>query len=303
MNFQPRNCPSCAAESGELEICSDPKAEQASWSDLQQSWSGFFKSKLFFTYKRCTACGLLYCPQYFDNNQLGELYGSMPDNTAGLGAERTNLTQSAYVRLLDKHSDDGDFLELGPDIGLFTVAYAKRFDTGSKRKYWLFEPNRRVHAELTQRMGSYRHEIRTELFDLSAVPDNTVSTTVMIHVLDHLLDPLAMLKELKRKMKSGAMIYIVTHNERSFLARSLRKRWPAFCLQHPQLFNPKSIEGLLVNAGFRVCASRKTVNYFPASYLAQHALYLLGINLAFVGRIRSPMIGLRLGNMLTSAVV
>jgi len=285
-----------------LEVCSRPAAEEADWSALQQSWAGFFKKKIFFSFMRCKGCGMLYCRHYFTDEQLVQLYAHMADNTAGLGAEQTNVTQVGYVRLINDGSLTGDFLELGPDIGLFSLAYARSFDKGTGRKYWLFEPNESVHPELDRRMAGYCHEIRTEMTDFSSVPDGSIGTVAMIHVLDHLRDPLAVLRELKKKMHvGGARIHIVTHNERSALARVLKRRWPAYCLQHPQLFNPSSITELLKTAGFGEITVQRTMNYFPLGYLAKHGLYALGLNLRFLGRVPTPQVGLHLGNMLTSA--
>jgi len=296
-----RSCPCCQSNRAHPWLGSQPPAETAAWDAVAKSWAGFFQTKLFFTYHRCDSCGLLYCPTYFDEGQLAQLYGRMADNTAGLGAEGTARTQQGYVDHLRHPMGEGDYLELGPDIGLFTQEFARRFDVQAKRRYWLFEPNVAVHDELRRRMAGHRLEVRTALLNMDEIPARSLGAVVMIHVLDHLLDPLGVLRALREKMHPGASLYIVTHNERSLLARALGRKWPAFCLQHPQLFAPKTMMALARQAGFDVTEVRRTTNYFPMAYLVRHGLYAVGLDLPAIGRLRAPAVGLKLGNMMTVA--
>jgi hypothetical protein len=109
------------------------------------------------------------------------------------------------------------------------------------------------------------------------------------------------MRTLASKLKAGGRVLIVTHDEHSFLARVLGRRWPAFCLQHPHLFNSESTEKFLRSCGLKTVASAKTVNYFPALYLAKHLLYALGIRAASRLPGGGPALGLRLGNRATIA--
>lgn len=294
-----RCCPCCGSSRARAETASKPAAEIAGWEILQNCWAGFFQRKVFFTFARCEDCGLLYSPRYFSDEQLGRLYASMADNTAGLGAERMNRTQSGYVAGITEAAD-GDFLELGPDIGLFTAAYARRFDPQCRRRYWLYEPNVAVHQELRRHLAGHTLELRTQLMGYEEIPDGSLGVVVMIHVLDHLLDPRRVLADLQRKLRPGGRIHIVTHNEGSLLARALGPRWPAFCLQHPQLFRPATITGLLQSVGLKVDSIRRTTNHFPIPYLIRHGLYAIGINWPGLSRLPAWEVGLKLGNIMTS---
>ncbi|WP_420146426.1 class I SAM-dependent methyltransferase [Sphingobium sp.] len=77
---------------------------------------------------------------------------------------------------------------------------------GGFDRYWLFEPNQAVHTPLRQAAGGKPTEILTDMTDLSPVPDGSVGLAVMIHVLDHLLDPLAMLRSIYAKLKPGGAL-------------------------------------------------------------------------------------------------
>ena len=122
----------------------------------------------------------------------------------------------------------------------------------------------------------------------------------MIHVLDHLLDPISMLRQIRAKLKPSGALVIVTHNEASLLRRIMGVRWPPFCLQHPQLFNPASIRKMLEEAGYGKASVARSQNYFPISFMVRQAAYAAGFNLGNVVLPSFP-IGLKLGNIITLA--
>lgn len=295
-----RACPCCGAAEGELLVASAPPGECCDWAVLKESWRGFFKKKTILSYRRCQNCRLLYAPLYFTDDALVELYGNMPDNTAGLPRELLRATQNGYYQFLRRYDSlAGDYFELGPDTGLFTgfVAADKR-----EGKFWLYEPNKAVWPDLKTSVAGRSHEVRPEMHDFSAVPDGSLGTIVMIHVLDHLPDARQVLAQLCRKMRSGGRLLVVTHDERSLLARLLGVRWPAYCLQHPHLFNRRTTAEFLRQCGFRVLETRKSVNHFPATYLLKHLLFALGATkLSALLEGRSVVLPLRLGNIMTVA--
>jgi hypothetical protein len=98
-----------------------------------------------------------------------------------------------------------------------------------------------------------------------------------------------------------AHLLIVTHDESSLLRRAVGWRWPAFCLQHPEIYNPRSITTLLERAGYRVVEQHKTVNYFRFSFLVKHLMWALGLKVSTVPGFGGWTPGLKLGNLLTLA--
>ena len=242
---------------------------------------------------------MLYSPQYFSEAQLARLYASMPPNMVEVSDAALERTQFGYFREFRKIARlEGQFLEIGPDVGMFAEACA-RF--GRFTKYWMFEPNADAHAELRRRLADVDLYISTRLLDLSDVPDDSIDAAAMIHVLDHIADPVGFLSELRPKLKREATLLIVTHDESSLLARLTRRRFPAYCLQHPHLFNPRSMRALLAKAGYGVAYTKRSVNEFPVTFLITHAVFALGL-----GRIKLPKLlwlrlPLRLGNFITLA--
>ena len=264
-------------------------------------WMGLFQDKSIFSYARCAKCGLLYAPVFFDESQLQELYANMPPNMDVVPTHVLSQTQAGYYEHLKSALPKarGSFLEIGPDVGLFTrhCAESNLFD-----KYWLFEPNQAVARQLKSLMSGRNHHISHENSDFSAVPNDSVSACIIIHVLDHLLNPRDTLVQLRAKMKPDSVMMIVTHDEGSLLPQLLGVKWPAYCLQHPQLYNRESIRSALADAGLRVAKQAKTTNVFPVSFLTKNLLWSLGVRRRIPEFWPSMVIGLKLGNILTLAV-
>ena len=297
-DFLHRNCPICGSNDANGEVRSLRQAETLSFDALRPFWEGVLKEKPFFSYHRCRECGLLFNPVYFQDEQLSELYARMAPNMDEVPGDAIIATQRGYFERAAETADlRGGYLEIGPDAG-HIVSEAVR--AGHFDHFWLFEPNVAIHEALCNSAGGRPVTLSPGMDDLSDVPDGSVGLAVMIHVLDHMLEPLAMLRQVRAKLRPGGTVLIVTHNEGSLLRRLTGVRWPPFCLQHPELYNPRTMERLLTHAGFRDVGVERSLNYFPIDFLAKAAAWTAGIKLERVP-LPKKAIGLRLGNMLTLA--
>ncbi|MBT8635769.1 class I SAM-dependent methyltransferase [Polynucleobacter paneuropaeus] len=295
-----RQCPICQKNAQHrIEVSSEKKAEEMGYEKLTPYWNGFFKDKIFFSYARCRECDLLFTPTFYRLDQLEALYAQMPPNMDLVPMAALVRTQKGYFEVLKKSSTlKNGYIEIGPDIGIFTENCSRegRFDS-----YWLCEPNTEVADALAKSIGSRKFTIIEDMFGFTKIPVQSAGVAVMIQVLDHLLDPVATLTELKTKLLPNAKLLLVTHNERSILRRIIGWRWPAFCLQHPQIYNPASIKKLLEKSGYRVESIRRSTNYFQFSFLLKHLLWAFGIKVKSVPSFFNFTIGLKLGNIITIA--
>lgn len=299
ISYVNRNCPMCSSNVPIEEVQSPIRAEKSEYSILKEIWNGFFKEKIIFTYSRCGRCKTLYCPIFFSNDQLSELYSQMPANMDEVPMSALRKTQKGYFEFLKKYSElKGSYLEVGPDIGLFTENCVIE---GNYEKYWLLEPNIAVKKDLENVVFGNSSSIIHEMFDFSTIPDNSIDTVVIIHVMDHLIEPVKYLNNMQKKLKKGAKILIVTHDEKSILRKFFKIKWPAFCLQHPQLYNLKTTENFLRDSNYKIIAQNKTRNYFKISFLLKHLLWGFGIKINKIPNFFGITVGLKLGNIITVA--
>jgi len=299
-SFLHRDCPACGAAERREAAHSLVRAEAMHLETLRPYWSGLFNEKRFFSYHRCQGCGLLYNPVFFHGAQLSELYSSMAPNMEIVADDAIVATQRGYFDAVAGSAKlDGGYLEIGPDTGHLVCEAAAR---GSFDRFWLFEPNRAIHETLRASAGGRPATLLTDMDDLSPVPDRSIGLAVMVHVLDHLLDPLAMLTQIRAKLRPGGTLLIVTHNEKSLLRHVMGTRWPPFCLQHPELYNPATITALLGRAGLAGVRVARSRNYFPLPFLARQAAWTVGLKLQRVP-LPNVSLGLKLGNMLTLSSV
>jgi len=262
-----RNCPICMEETAcDSEIAKAKfVAEELDNEKLRDFFVGFRSEQCFFTFARCNKCGLVFSPTYFNPEAMSQLYSSMPENTSVSGERDSVRTQERYAGFFPKSEQSGGYLELGADIGLLAKKLKDRQNFSFKHAV---EPNLDVHLELKQNLGS-----NSQIFVSSEnLPEESkYSHVAAVHVFDHLFDPRKELEKLAGHMTGESFLLIVVHNEKSLLRQILNRKWPPFCLQHPQLYNRETITKLLNEEGFDVVRIRKTFNYISI----RHGLDLL----------------------------
>jgi len=297
--WQRRNCPVCDSSNipSEPESSAQKPAEKLSWDEAKSYFIGLRNDQVFFSYFRCKDCELLYCPWYFSKEQIGVLYSEMPDNTMGEDKSTVSKTQSAYAKWILRGGVEADaYLEVGPDIGLVSKEIAA---LGSPKRISFIEPNLSVRKELLDSVSDVNS---VEIVDFIENLKNTdFNLIVGVHVYDHLLDPVQDLRNIYARAGKGACLSIVVHNEKSSLRNILKAKWPPFCLQHPQLYNPKTLSKLLEKSGWTTRKIQKSTNWYHLKYFIGMGFSVLGIRDLFSRYLPDIEFPIRLGNIICLA--
>jgi methionine biosynthesis protein MetW len=114
--------------------------------------------------------------------------------------------------------------------------------------------------------------------------DEFFDVIILSHVLEHLPDPKATLKEINRILKPNGLLIISIPNVNSFEAKHFKKYWTAWELpRHFYHFSNKTVETLLNKTGFNISKINYDTN--PNIFLSSFKYLLedLGIN---------PLVGL-----------
>ena len=294
--WQQRKCPHCGdANISSPEVSSKIPAEALDFEEVRDYFIGIRDEQVFFSYYRCANCQILYCPYYFSEGQLDTLYAAMPDNLLGAEKSTAARTQIGYVDWFQPHVNQvQSYQELGPDIGLVTQEIIERYKPST---VLLIEPNVEMHEELSKLETD---SSKTKLFrHIDEVDHTKVDLTIGIHVFDHLVNPSEQIHKIYAQTNKGGFIGIVVHNEGSLLRRVLGKKWPPFCLQHPQLFNQKSLELLLSKHGFEKCKIARSVNHFSIKHIGSMAIDVIGLPAILKKVLPNIEIPMTLGNQIS----
>ncbi|MDA9753997.1 class I SAM-dependent methyltransferase [bacterium] len=286
--FTKRDCPLCSNGLTEEAISPDISPDD-NIDKIGNYWRGFYKDKLFFPYNRCS-CGLLYCKKYFDDKYLTKLYSNMDDNVYSGDVETDHITKDKYIdKITDIISEKNisSVIEIGADNGSILKKLRKK--NPSIKKCIAVEPNKKMHDLLK----NVSHSVYN---DISEVPENDkFDLIICIHVLDHIPNISEYIIKISNMLNKKGYIFGVVHDESSGLAKILGKRWPAYCLQHPHLFNPKTIENLFSKINLEKISVYKTINSFKIGYLISQLILAI-----FKKNIKCPElfnVNLKLGNI------
>lgn len=297
IDWDRRACPLC----GSSRLPSEPNssgrlpAEFMTYELAKSYFIGLRNDQVFFSYYRCQDCRLLYCPWYFNAKQISELYAAMPDNTMGEDKSTVSKTQSAYARWIMRPGvSNNRYLEVGPDIGLVAKEIV---NLNSPQHITFLEPNQSVKAELVANVSRIKS---IEVVDfIESMQETNFSLVAGIHVYDHLLKPLNDLQELRKNVSPGAHLAIVVHNEKSTLRKLLNSKWPPFCLQHPQLYNPNTLKEILRLAGWKVISTERSTNWYHLKHFVKMGAGVLGISPVISKLAPNIEVPIKLGNMIS----
>jgi len=114
-------------------------------------------------------------------------------------------------------------------------------------------------VEVARRQGLH---VRLGSLHAQNFADESFDAVVMSHVIEHVHEPLELLKEMRRILKRGRRIVIATPNAASLGHRMLGSRWPLLDPpRHLQIFTTRALDALVRAAGFddvRICTEVRT---------------------------------------------
>jgi 2-polyprenyl-3-methyl-5-hydroxy-6-metoxy-1,4-benzoquinol methylase len=213
---------------------------------------------------RCVACGFYQCSELDD--VLG-FYETMNDE----GYESTRSCRALQARELLKtvasFLPNGRLLDIGAGSGILveealSMGYAAE---GIEPSQWLWR--KAVERQLKVHHGILPHEEIQPDFDI----------VCMVDVIEHVPDPLGLLREAGRVMSSQGVGVVVTPDVGSIAARMLGSKWWHYRTAHIGYFNQQTLTLALSKAGFVPIAVHRPSWYFPLDYLLQRLLGYLKI--------------------------
>jgi SAM-dependent methyltransferase len=212
-----------------------------------------------FAYVRCTQCGLVQMnPQPVPRDvRLRYREGHGQDY---LSYETAN--EEAFLHLQELALADAGFygLEKFPPAGAETGAPAV-LDIGCATGALLAGLRDRgwhtTGVEISSPQADYARlkrnlDVRTLPLEENEFPEGSFQAVLASHLIEHLNDPAALVREVYRVLKSGGRFFVTTPNIAGFQARLFGARWRSAIFDHLYLFSIKTLPALLRHGGFKI---------------------------------------------------
>jgi SAM-dependent methyltransferase len=203
-----------------------------------------------FSYVRCGQCGLVQINPQPEPGEVASRYGSLHGEDY-LSYELEN--EAAFLRLQELALRDAGFFAAEQknsrilDIGCATGALLASL----KKRGWT------VHGvEISGPQAEYCRGRGLPVSGLpleeNHFPAESFDAVTASHLIEHINDPGAFVREVRRILKKGGRFYINTPNIGGFQARLFGGRWRSAIFDHLYLFSRATLRALLERAGFRV---------------------------------------------------
>jgi 2-polyprenyl-3-methyl-5-hydroxy-6-metoxy-1,4-benzoquinol methylase len=143
-------------------------------------------------------------------------------------------------------------------------------------------------------------DVRLGTLEECRLPEASFDAVTLCDSLEHVLNPLATMREVRRILRPGGIALIVTPNIASPLARLLGTRWPHLTpREHIYYFARHSLRRLIATAGFERVEDGTIGHYFTLEYIGRKLAPFLGPTLRLPLLARS--INLSVGDLLMVA--
>lgn len=198
---------------------------------------------------RCRGCGLWYLHPRLAEESMRACYVDDAYFEGGTAGYSSYQAQESTLRptfrkflgeLARRGMTGGRLLEVGCAYGFFLDEAKDFFDYRRGTDYSPAALEKAKARADRVDLGGLEQITQGELFDCIAV----------IHVIEHIYDPVGFLRECATHLKPGGSIVLATPDMGSFWRPLLRYRWPFFKIpEHVTFFDRRSLGRLLQTSG------------------------------------------------------
>lgn len=207
------------------------------------------------TLVRCTQCDLVYQNPRPTLSEMDQHYPPEYEPYTDHAEQRKSnwLLQKAIeygiqkrCHFITKHKAGGRILDIGCAAGTFLLGMQAQ---GKWQTYGV-----EISPEVA-RIARKRHNLNvfTGTLEEAAFADQMFDAVTMWDVLEHVHDPTATLREIRRILKPDGLLLVRVPNLASWDAQLFGKTWAGLdAPRHLYVFTPDTLTQMLAQAGFRV---------------------------------------------------
>lgn len=219
----------------------------------------------------CTQCSLVRTDKFKRPNyrqyHRDEDYASRETQFKNIFRKRFNLV-GKYI------SKPGRVLDIGASTGLMLDIFRENgWET------WGVEPS--ASFKVARMKG---HRMVKARFEKAKVPVDYFEAVVLNHTLEHMNDPVGVMRKVRRGLRKGGIVLVDVPNFGAFSRKMLGAKWPYILPdEHLYQFTTKSLGKIFEKAGLRVCGWESRSGLFEyASPVGELWLSLVTLKKRFI---------------------
>lgn len=209
-------------------------------------------------------------PKFFEQSE--ELYGDVEDTDYINNIEARYLTNEKNVENYLEYFKDKKVMEIGSYYGAFYHEVSKVC-----KSYQGVEPSRHacsyLEPKLREQDSLYNGTIESYLEIVGT--DEKFNTVVLFDVIEHVPDPIALLKKINSLLEDGGVVLFSTINIESAFSVVLGPFWPWFMDMHYYYFSDRGYVDMLHRSGFIRKGHKHYPYYVYFSYFVLKVLSIL----------------------------
>lgn len=211
---------------------------------------------------RCPDCDTVYAPRPPEPECLARAYRDAAYDS-GPEADQAAVT---YARILAPFLRGHTAKDLAADVGAGNGALLPHLLRAGFSRVIGIEPSRQAIAAAK---SAIRPLLRQDVFTPETIRDPGLGLVCAFMTLEHVPDPLALLRVAYSSLAPGGLVAVVVHDHSAPLNRLLGSRSPIIDVEHLQIFSPRSIRAVLYRSGFVVLDARRFANTYALGYWAR----------------------------------
>lgn len=225
-----------------------------------------------YLYYRCLSCGFVSTYPFPDSAALDAHYAQKfkKGNYQLLRtySQSYNRVYNDFIDVLDKalELDGREMSGLKVlDVGCFTGEFIELLQKRKDADVYGLELQVDAVAIASQKLPG--RVFKTDIFAQN-FPAKEFDIITLLGVIEHVVDPVGLLKRSAEFLKPGAILMLQTPNSGSLLARLLGRRWPPYApVEHIHYFTRKSLKLALGNLGFKNIVFKRHWKKLPVAYV------------------------------------
>ncbi len=219
------------------------------------------------SYFACRGCGFAFSTPPVNANLANRLDDFEEVYLAYLGpnqADERNFDDLAGWMSRYASLEGASLLDVGCGSGKL-VRYLRRRAVAA----WGVEPSRALYDHFLARDPEF---FRGTLDEVAAARDARFDVVTAFDVLEHVPDPLALLRALARTTRDGGTVLVSTPDVGSPTARLLGRWWPHYNRYHLSYLSRPALERLAAQSGLRLLDCSRRGRYRSIGYAIAHVL-------------------------------